>query len=543
MKYKEKFELWKTFDEESLLYNELMMDEKEIEDRFYKELDFGTGGLRGIMGIGTNRMNIFTVRKATYGFSMYLKEKYPNDRSVVIAYDSRNNSRKFAEEVASTLCACNIRVKFFNELIPTPVLSFAVRDLNCSAGIMITASHNPKEYNGYKVYDNNGCQIVPRIADEISKYIQTVIKYDQIPHMNLDLAIELGLFKIVSDQVMISFLEAVKIQTFYSESTDLKVVYSPLHGTGNIPVRNALKGFNVFIVEEQEHPDGDFPTIRTPNPEEHDTLKLALIKAEQVDADVVLATDPDCDRVGVAVKHNYEYRMLTGNQIGALLTEFVLSHRENNSNDTLIKSIVTNELGAKIAQKYGVGVVDTLTGFKYIGEQISTFEENRTRNFVIGYEESYGYLVGTHSRDKDAVVASKLICEMTAYYKSKNMSLIDAINELYQRYGYYLDKLDSFTYNGRDGLVKIKEIMDVFRSSGNELITGIMEVKDYYKGIDGLPLENVLKFILDNGSWFAIRPSGTEPKIKIYYSIRNSEYDKAVEQLTDLQETLGRFMK
>lgn len=543
MKYKEKFELWKTFDEESLLYNELMMDEKEIEDRFYKELDFGTGGLRGIMGIGTNRMNIFTVRKATYGFSMYLKEKYPNERSVVIAYDSRNNSRKFAEEVASTLCACKIEVKFFNELVPTPVLSFAVRDLNCSAGIIITASHNPKEYNGYKVYDNNGCQIVPRIADEISKYIQTVIEYDRIPHMNLDLAIELGLFKIVSDKVMISFLEAVKIQTFYSEPTDLKVVYSPLHGTGNIPVRNALKGFNVFIVEEQELPDGNFPTVQTPNPEESDTLTLALIKAEQVDADVVLATDPDCDRVGVAVKHNYEYRMLTGNQIGALLTEFVLSHRKNSPNDTIIKTIVTSELGAKIAKKYGVGVIDTLTGFKYIGEQISTFEVNRTRNFVIGYEESYGYLVGTHSRDKDAVVASKLICEMTAYYKSKNMSLIDAINELYQRYGYYLDKLDSFTYNGKDGLVKINEIMDAFRSSGNELIAGIVEVKDYNKGIDGLPSENVLKFILDNGSWFAIRPSGTEPKIKIYYSIINSEYNKSVKQLADLQETLGRFMK
>lgn len=540
MEWKKEYEKWLSFDGETRAELEKITDEKELEDRFYKSLEFGTGGLRGIMGAGANRMNKYTVSKATKGLADYLNNEFQGDKRVVIAYDSRNNSKQFSLYAAEVLTYNKIKVYLFDTLMPTPVLSFAVKYLKCTAGIVITASHNPKEYNGYKIYDENGCQLVPQFANKVISYVNDVSDIRNVEHAELSKAEADGLFEYVGKDVLDAFISAVETQSLYREKSSLKIIYTPLHGTGNIPVRTVLRDFNVSLVKEQELPDGNFSTVRSPNPEEKDALTLGIEQAKRENADIVLGTDPDCDRVGTAVLHNGEYRLISGNQMGALLVDFVLSHKKDNLNNksTLVKTIVTNDLGANIARSYGLNIVETLTGFKYIGDRINAYEKSKKNEFVIGYEESYGYLVGTHARDKDAVVASMLICEMAAYHKNNGRTLVDVLEGLYAKYGYFIDSLDSFVLKGIDGTKRIKEIMDTFRADGKAMFDGISEVIDYSKGVGALPKENVLKFVFDGGTWFAIRPSGTEPKLKIYYSVCESDRNEAENTLKALRDKL-----
>ncbi len=542
----EKYEYWLTFDDNTKNELESITDKKEIEDRFYKDLEFGTGGLRGIMGAGANRMNKYTVGKATKGLCEYLKNEFAGERSVVIAYDSRNNSKAFAECAAEVLCYNGIKTFLFEEIMPTPVLSFSVRYLNCNAGIVITASHNPKEYNGYKVYDKYGCQLVPQYADKVISYINNVKDIKSVKHMNLNMALSNGYLTYIGDEVLNSYISEVEKMAVYKEASDLKIVYTPLHGTGNIPVRKVLSdmSFDVSVVKEQAVADGNFTTVRSPNPEEKDALNMALEQAKRANADLVIGTDPDCDRVGVGVLHNGEYTLLTGNQTGALLVDFYLKFKKQSLNPktTLVKTIVTNDLGAEIARKNGLNVVETLTGFKYIGDQITKYEKTGENEFLIGYEESYGYLVGTYARDKDAVIASMLICEMAAYYKKNKMTLVDALNVLYSEYGFYLDALDSFVLKGKDGASRIKNIMSYFRANKATVFPNITDVKDYSTGIGDLPKSNVLKFFLKGGSWIAVRPSGTEPKLKMYYSVRGIDSSTCERSLQDIRTIINGIM-
>lgn len=542
----EKYEYWLTFDDNTKNELESITDKKEIEDRFYKDLEFGTGGLRGIMGAGANRMNKYTVGKATKGLCEYLKNEFAGEKSVVIAYDSRNNSKAFAECAAEVLCYNGIKTFLFEEIIPTPVLSFSVRYLNCNAGIVITASHNPKEYNGYKVYDKYGCQLVPQYADKVISYINNVKDIKSVKHMNLNMALSNGYLTYIGDEVLNSYISEVEKMAVYKEASDLKIVYTPLHGTGNIPVRKVLSdmSFDVSVVKEQAVADGNFTTVRSPNPEEKDALNMALEQAKRANADLVIGTDPDCDRVGVGVLHNGEYTLLTGNQTGALLVDFYLKFKKQSLNpkSTLVKTIVTNDLGAEIARKNGLNVVETLTGFKYIGDQITKYEKTGENEFLIGYEESYGYLVGTYARDKDAVVASMLICEMAAYYKKNKMTLVDALNVLYSEYGFYLDALDSFVLKGKDGASRIKNIMSYFRANKATVFPNITDVKDYCTGIGDLPKSNVLKFFLKGGSWIAVRPSGTEPKLKMYYSVRGIDSSTCERSLQNIRTIINGIM-
>lgn len=542
----EKYEYWLTFDDNTKNELESITDKKEIEDRFYKDLEFGTGGLRGIMGAGANRMNKYTVGKATKGLCEYLKNEFAGEKSVVIAYDSRNNSKAFAECAAEVLCYNGIKTFLFEEIMPTPVLSFSVRYLNCNAGIVITASHNPKEYNGYKVYDKYGCQLVPQYADKVISYINNVKDIKSVKHMNLNMALSNGYLTYIGDEVLNSYILEVEKMAVYKEASDLKIVYTPLHGTGNIPVRKVLSdmSFDVSVVKEQAVADGNFTTVRSPNPEEKDALNMALEQAKRANADLVIGTDPDCDRVGVGVLHNGEYTLLTGNQTGALLVDFYLKFKKQSLNpkSTLVKTIVTNDLGAEIARKNGLNVVETLTGFKYIGDQITKYEKTGENEFLIGYEESYGYLVGTYARDKDAVVASMLICEMAAYYKKNKMTLVDALNVLYSEYGFYLDALDSFVLKGKDGASRIKNIMSYFRANKATVFPNITDVKDYSTGIGDLPKSNVLKFFLKGGSWIAVRPSGTEPKLKMYYSVRGIDSSTCERSLQNIRTIINGIM-
>ena len=542
----EKYEYWLTFDDNTKNELESITDKKEIEDRFYKDLEFGTGGLRGIMGAGANRMNKYTVGKATKGLCEYLKNEFAGEKSVVIAYDSRNNSKAFAECAAEVLCYNGIKTFVFEEIMPTPVLSFSVRYLKCNAGIVITASHNPKEYNGYKVYDEDGCQLVPQYADKVISYINNVKDIKSVKHMNLNMALSNGYLTYIGDEVLNSYISEVEKMAVYKEASDLKIVYTPLHGTGNIPVRKVLSdmSFDVSVVKEQAVADGNFTTVRSPNPEEKDALNMALEQAKRANADLVIGTDPDCDRVGVGVLHNGEYTLLTGNQTGALLVDFYLKFKKQslNSKSTLVKTIVTNDLGAEIARKNGLNVVETLTGFKYIGDQITKYEKTGENEFLIGYEESYGYLVGTYARDKDAVVASMLICEMAAYYKKNKMTLVDALNVLYSEYGFYLDALDSFVLKGKDGASRIKNIMSYFRANKATVFPNITDVKDYSTGIGDLPKSNVLKFFLKGGSWIAVRPSGTEPKLKMYYSVRGIDSSTCERSLQNIRTIINGIM-
>lgn len=536
MSYKEKYNQWLDFaDEDTRKELESITDEKEIEDRFYKDLVFGTGGLRGIMGAGSNRMNRYTVGKATLGLARYLKSKNDGDISVAIAYDTRNNSQYFAKTAAGVFASEGIKVYIYEMVVPVPVLSFTTHYLSCTAGVMLTASHNPKEYNGYKVYDDKGCQFCTEDAKNAISFINDITDYSSIPF-----AEDSELITYIGEKELSAFLAEVKKQSLYEEKSDLKIVYTPLHGTGNIPVRRMLEGLDVTVVKEQELPDGNFSTVRSPNPEEKDALTIAIEKAKEIDADLVLGTDPDCDRVGIAVKGGDDYKLFTGNQTGALLVKFVLTMKKAQLNEksTLVKTIVTSELGANIGRKFGLQIEETLTGFKYIGDKINKYEETGEQEFVIGYEESYGYLVGTHARDKDAVVSSMLICQMAAWYKNQGKTLVDGLNEIYDEYGYYLDFLDSFVLKGKDGAEKIQSLMSDFRNTGKALFDGIEEIIDFSTGIRDLPKENVLKYIWKDGSWMAVRPSGTEPKIKVYYSIVDKSRENAAARLEEIRNKI-----
>ena len=537
------------FDQETK--NELLKiqnDEKEIEDRFYKNLEFGTGGLRGVIGAGTNRINKYTVRRATFGLANYILEKCGEEgknKGVVIAYDSRYKSEEFCIEAAKTLAACGIKTYIFDSLRPTPQLSFAVRHLGCVAGIVITASHNPPEYNGYKVYWTDGGQVCPDIAKEIITEVNKIEDYSTIPttDSNSELIITLD------ETVDRAFCDAVKEQVINQElinkvGKDLKIIFTPIHGTGNLPIRRVLSevGFeNVSVVKEQEMPDSNFSTVAYPNPEEKEVFDIAIEMAKKDGADIIIGTDPDCDRGGVVVQDNDgEYIVLNGNQVGSLLVDYVMSNKveeiKEMHNPMIVKTIVTSELGAEIAKSYNVGCVDTLTGFKFIGEKIHQYEEDNSATFIMGYEESYGYLVGTHARDKDGVVSALLISEMAAYYYDKGMTLYEGLQEVYKKYGYYREELQSITLKGIDGMEQIKYIMNTFRTSNIEEIAGIKvaELKDYSKGIDSLPKSDVLKFILEDNSWIAVRPSGTEPKIKFYYGCNGADKEVVDNKLEEI---------
>lgn len=541
MTYREKYEEWlRQADPETAEELRALTDEKEIEDRFYKDLEFGTAGLRGIMGAGSNRMNSRTIGRATQGLADYLKNKYPGEteRGVVIAYDSRNHSREFALEAAHVLCAAGIPVRVFLELEPIPVLSFAVRKFHALGGIVITASHNPKEYNGYKVYDENGCQLVPRDADELTEFVNRAGDAAGRESRGQEEGMTF-----IGDEAVSAFISAIMKETVWQGNPPaLRIVYTPLHGAGNKPVRAALAraGFrDVRVVAEQEAPDGDFPTVKSPNPEESGALQMGIGEAEKIGADIVIGTDPDSDRIGAAVRTDGGFRLITGNQMGALLTDFVLTMRKDRLTPAslIIKTIVTGELGADIARAKGVQVEETLTGFKYIGEKITAYENDPAKDFIMGYEESYGYLIGTHARDKDAVGTAVLICEMAAWYRTKGMTLIDALDRLYEQYGYRLDRTISYTLPGKDGMEKIARIMEALRTgTSGEWMPGIRDVQDYRKGIGSLPKENVLKFLLEDGSWAAVRPSGTEPKIKFYCSLRAESEAEGELRLADMKK-------
>lgn len=520
-------------------------DEKEIEDRFYKELEFGTAGLRGIIGAGTNRINKYIIRKSTQGLSNYINKQGAGakDRGVVIAYDCRRMSREFSEEAAMVLAGNGIRTYLYDSLRATPELSFAIRHLGCISGIVVTASHNPPEYNGFKVYWEDGAQIATNRAEEIIKSIESIDSFETIEISNKKEAENKGLIVYLDEQIDNAYMEEVKKQSLRGDliRDDFKIVYTPLHGTGNIPVRRVLKevGFkNVFVVKDQELPDSEFPTVKYPNPEEEAAFELALKLAREKDAHLIIGTDPDCDRVG-ALSRNRDggYRFFTGNQIGALLVNYILTSLKEKDrlpkDGVIIKTIVTSEMGRVIADKYNIGTLDTLTGFKYIGEKIKEFEETKDNTFIFGYEESYGYLAGTHARDKDAVVASMLLAEMANYYYCRDMTLEEALMDLYDEFGYFIEDLKSITLEGKDGLEKMKDIMDYFRRNTFDSIgdSRLVSVEDYDKGervfLDGsnaekidLPRADVVKFILEDGAWVCLRPSGTEPKLKIYSSFK-----------------------
>lgn len=536
-------------------------DEKEIEDRFYKNLEFGTGGLRGIIGAGCNRINIYTVRRATLGLANYIIKKNKEEgknKGVVIAYDSRHMSKEFCQEAAKTLAACGIKSYIFDSLRPTPQLSFAIRYLGCIAGIVITASHNPKEYNGYKVYWSDGGQVCPNIAEEIIKEVDLIEDYSKIPTISYEDAILSNLITILDEKCDNAFINAIKNQILRQDIIDeygnkIKIVFTPIHGTGNIPVRRTLEeaGFkNIITVKEQEMPDPDFSTVKSPNPEEREAFNIAIEVAKKENAHIIIGTDPDCDRVGVVVKNKEdEYIVLNGNQIGSLLVNYVITNKidsiDLSKNPTIVKTIVTSQLGAEIAKSYGINCLETLTGFKFIGEKIAEFEKTNEHTFVMGYEESYGYLIGTHARDKDGVVSSLLISEMAAYYYSKGMSLYEGLLEIYKKYGYYKESLKSITLKGIDGTNKIKNIMRYFRESNIKEVTNIKvkEVKDYSKGIYGLPKSDVLKFILEDGSWIAIRPSGTEPKIKFYIGCKGNSIDEVDNTINNIERYIEESIK
>ncbi len=531
-------------------------DEKEIVDRFYRDLQFGTGGLRGVMGAGTNRMNAYTVGKATQGLANWLLSRDAKP-SVVIAHDSRNQSPEFSLVAATVLAANGITAYLWPSLRPTPQLSYAVRALGATGGIVVTASHNPPEYNGYKVYGADGGQLVPADAERVIERIQGIANFAEVRRMDRAAAEAAGLLKWLGEAEDQAYVDTVVAQSQRPElirggaGDALSVVFTPLHGAGNVPVQNVLRqaGFgNVSVVPEQELPDGYFSTVKSPNPEERDAFALALELAKKRNADLVLGTDPDCDRMGAVVKNGSgEYIVLTGNQSGAIMVNYLLGAMKERgelpANGVVVKTIVTSEMGADIARSYGAEVVNTLTGFKYIGEKMSEYERTGAHAYLFGYEESYGYLAGTYARDKDAVVASLLIAEAAAYYKSQGKTLYEVLQELYAQFGTYLEHLESRTLKGIDGVRQIAGIMDDWRSAPPAEIAGVRVSKmlDYLPGLDGLPPENVLKFLLEDGSWFCLRPSGTEPKIKVYFAVRGGSQAEASAAITKLaQDVMAR---
>lgn len=540
MDYRKTYELWKSdpfFDEETRAEIAALTDEKEIRERFYKDIEFGTGGLRGILGAGSNRMNKYNIRRASTGFAKHLLEKFGDEakkRGVAVAFDCRNFSEEFAKETALTMAYFGIPAYLFDRLSATPLLSFTVRDLGCVGGIVITASHNPPEYNGYKAYDETGCQLLPDDADKVTENFKAVdIRSTRVA--DEDEAAAAGLLRALGEEEVVRFIEAVENQAHplsAEAKSSLGVIFTPLHGAGCEPVKKVMEnqGYTkLAVVEEQAVPDGNFTTVKSPNPEDPGAFKMGIELAKKLGADIVVATDPDADREGAAVRHEEEFVLLTGNQMAALLVAYIIERRKDelNPKSTIVKSIVTGELGADIAKKNGIKVMNTLTGFKFIGDLMNGFEEDKMNEYLFGYEESYGVLAGTHARDKDAVVATMLICEMAAYHKERGKTLVDVLYELYSEYGYYNDVTTSYTLKGIDGSEKIKRISANLREKGTALMDDIVELKDYETGIEGLPKSDVLKYIFKDGSWMAVRPSGTEPKIKVYYGVKRNTKEEA----------------
>ena len=573
MDYKKLYEEWLSnpyFDEETKAeLKAIEQDENEIKERVYKELEFGTAGLRGVIGAGTNRMNIYTVRKTTQGLANYIAAVNGQEKGVAIAHDSRRMSPEFAKEAALCLAANGVKAYIFDSLRPTPELSYAVRKLGCIAGINITASHNPPEYNGYKVYWEDGAQITPPHDSGIMAEVQKVTDYNTVKTMDEEAAKAAGLFQVIGKEVDDAYIEELKSQVIHMDAIkamakELKIVYSPLHGTGNIPARRVLKelGFEqVYVVKEQELPDGEFPTVSYPNPEADEAFELGLKLAKEMDADLVLATDPDADRLGVRVKDkNGEYHTLTGNMSGCLLADYELGQRKavNGSlpqDGAMISTIVTTNMAAAIAKYYGVKFIEVLTGFKYIGQQILGFETSGVGSYLFGFEESYGCLIGTHARDKDAIVATMALCEAAAYYKTKDMTLWDAMIEMYERYGYYKDDIQSITLKGIEGLAQIQTILENLRKNPPAEIGGykVLSARDYKADtiVDmetkevkatGLPSSNVLYYDLTDDAWVCVRPSGTEPKIKIYYGVKGSSLTDADEKSAALGQELKKLI-
>ncbi len=574
MNYKERYKQWCTdsiFDEQTKEeLRKIAGDEKEIEDRFYKDLSFGTGGLRGVIGAGTNRMNEYTVTKATQGLANYIKKQGGEEKGVAIAFDSRNKSIEFSEKAALCLNANGIRTYRFETLRPTPELSFALRELGCIAGIVITASHNPPEYNGYKVYWEDGAQITAPKDKEIIAEVNAVTDFAAIRMMERKEAEEKGLFRVIGQKIDDRYMEELKKlvlspQAIQRMADSLKIVYTPLHGTGNLPVRRVLGelGFTkVQVVPEQELPDGNFPTVSYPNPEDPKAFALALKLAKETDADLVLATDPDADRLGVYAKDTKtgEYIPFTGNMSGLLIAEYELSVRREQGklpkNGALVKTIVSSDMADEISKEYGVKVIEVLTGFKYIGEQIKFFEWDGSYEYLFGYEESYGCLVGTHARDKDAVVAVMALCEAAAYYKEKGLTLWDQMLKIYEKYGYYKEDLVSITMKGVDGAERIQTILADMRKNPLKQIGAyqVIALRDYEADTrlsladgkvtpTGLPRSNVLYYELERGAWCCVRPSGTEPKVKFYMGVKEDSLKKAEQALAGLKEAMTEIVK
>ena len=567
--YKNVYESWlnsPAVDEDSK--KELRaLDEKEKEDRFYRELEFGTAGMRGVLGAGTNRINVYNVRRASQGVAKYVKDEKGEKSGVLIGYDTRNCSKLFAEETARVLTANGIKVYLFDNVHSVPEVSFGIRSLKCAAGVMITASHNPKEYNGYKVYGADGGQMPPEAAEVVIDAINATDIFSGVKLISLDEAKKSGLLEVVGAKLDEEFLETIQKQQLNPEAIrevadSFKLIYTPFHGTGSRPIKEILKriGFkNVLVVKEQDTEDGNFPTVKSPNPEDKEGFAIAIDMAKKEDVDLIIGTDPDCDRVGVVVRDaGGVYRVLTGNQTGALLTEYILESRKEKGNlpknGVVIKTIVTTELAAAVAEAYGVEIMNVLTGFKYIGEKMTEFENTGAHTYLFGFEESYGCLVGTHARDKDGVVATMMIAEMAAYYKTKNQSLFEAMQAMYKKYGYYAEKTVSFTMPGKDGMEKMKELLENLRKSPLTEVNGMNVVAktDYLsqttdkKGVsfDGLPKSDVLRFDLSDGkTYFIVRPSGTEPKIKFYLGTVGVSDDNANEIIEKTLDDIKRQLK
>ena len=558
MGYKEMYQSWLDnpyFDEDTKAeLKSIAGDDKEIEDRFYTELEFGTAGLRGVIGAGMNRMNIYTVRKATQGLANYIKKVGKEAQGVAIAFDSRRMSPEFADEAALCLAANGIKAYVFESLRPTPELSYAVRKLGCTAGINITASHYPPEYNGYKVYWEDGAQITPPHDKGIMDEVKAVTDFATVKTMGKEEAKKAGLYEVIGAAIDDAYIAELKKLVVHQDAIDqvkdtLKIVYTPLHGTGNIPVRRVLKelGFqNVYVVPEQEKPDGEFPTVSYPNPEAEEAFVLGLAMAKKLDADLVLATDPDADRLGVYVKDSKtgEYHSLTGNMSGCLIGDYVIGQRKEREglpkDGAFIKSIVSTNMADAIAKYYGIQLVEVLTGFKFIGQKMLEFETKGTGTYLFGMEESYGCLTGTYARDKDAVVASMTLCEAAAYYKTQGKTLWDAMIDMYEKYGYYKDDVKAITLKGIEGLEKIQTILETLRADAPKEIGGykVLKVRDYKKDTitdladgkvtsTGLPASNVLYYELEDDAWVCVRPSGTEPKVKFYYGIKGTSLEEA----------------
>ena len=566
MTYREQYENWlKNATQDPGITSELkalQQDDNAIAERFSRELVFGTGGLRGVIGAGLNRMNVYTVKKATKGISRYLREHFEKP-SVAIAYDSRKNSDVFAKAAAEVLAQNGIVVHMFEELTPTPMLSFAVRYLQASAGIVITASHNPAKYNGYKVYGSDGCQITLEAAEEITGYIEDVDIFTGTVSGDYENLYKQGTIQTIPDEVSSTYFEEVKRQSMFDAGgSGLSVVYSPLNGTGNKPVRFILKESgieDIILVPEQEHPDSTFATCPYPNPEEAEALRLAVLLAEDRKADIVLATDPDCDRVGTAIRHDGSYILVNGNQMGILLFDFICKMRGElgrmPQKPVAIKTIVTSEMAQAVADRYGVELINVLTGFKFIGEQISFLEqEGKEDRFIFGFEESYGYLVGSYVRDKDAIVASMLICQMASWYKKHGLTLVDALEELYEQYGFYFEKLESFTFEGISGMENMQRLMKDLRDNPPASIGGLhvriirdyLNSRQYENGTEApilLPSSDVMGFFLEGSSSTIVRPSGTEPKLKVYYSLVCADQAASQAQFEQVSRSIRALLK